>query len=124
MAKRDYSKYSNKKNEEINQEDDILTPEVEVEVDAPEVKMEPEVETVEEPVEAVPAPKTVKGVIANCSRLNVRVAPNAGATVACVLDAKAVVEIDMTKSTDEWFSICTAAGTEGYCMRKFVNARL
>ena len=126
MSKHNYSQYSNKKNENVAPvavEDEVTAPEVDVEtvvdtVVAPEVKM------VEETVETAAVPETVKGIVANCAKLNVRVAPNASATITCVLNAKSEIEIDMAKSTDEWFCVCTAAGTEGYCMRKFVNAYL
>lgn len=138
MSKHNYSQYS-KKNENVAPvavEDEVTTPEVDVEtvvdtVVAPEVKMEVELsettaapELVNETVETAAIPETVKGIVANCAKLNVRVAPNASATIACVLDAKSEIEIDMAKSTDEWFCVCTVAGTEGYCMRKFVNAYL
>lgn len=129
MSKHNYTQYSNKKNHNeegkstVKQEefliiDDLVeTPVVEV-IETPEVKM------VVETVETVTLPKIVNGFVANCTKLNVRVQPAADADVVCVLDNGTEIEINVNNSTDEWFSICTAAGIEGYCMRKFVNAKL
>lgn len=126
MSKHDYSKYSNKKREaDISRESKIdVDPKI-LNDDEPVVLHGPIViEPVQETVDTVTLPKTVTGVVANCARLNIRVAPNSAAPVVCVLDVDSKFEINMSKSTDEWFSICTATGVEGYCMRKFVNARL
>ena len=129
MSKHNYTQYSNKKNHNeegnstVKQEefliiDDLIeTPVVEA-IETPEVKM------VVETVETVTLPKIVNGFVANCTKLNVRVQPAADADVVCVLDNGTEIEINVNNSTDEWFSICTAAGIEGYCMRKFVNAKL
>lgn len=111
-----YSKYSNKKTNE----------------QSGEVKMgsatavEPVVRPVlvEEAVETVELPKTVKGVVVDCMKLNVRANPKTNADVLCVLNVGSEMEIDVAGSTDEWFRVNTAAGVDGYCMRKFVNAKL
>ena len=84
----------------------------------------PEITVVEETVETVTLPDVVVGTVTNCSKLNVRVAPVADAEVVSVLDANTEVEINVADSTDEWFSVCTAAGVDGYCMKKFVNANV
>ena len=121
-----YSQYSNKKNNHVNNEPEMepwIVPE-EDETVIPEVEETPEIVLVEETVETVTLPETVTGVVANCAKLNVRVAPVANAEVVCVLAAKTEIEISVAESTDEWFKICTAAGIEGYCMRNFVDASL
>lgn len=129
MSKHNYTQYSNKKNHNdegkttVKQEefliiDDLVeTPVVEA-VETPEVKM------VVETVDTVTLPKLVSGFVSNCSKLNVRMQPEADADVVCVLNSGTEIEINVNNSTDDWFSICTAAGIEGYCMRKFVNAKL
>lgn len=120
MSKHDYSKYSNKKREsKIDVDPDVLVEDEPVVVTGPI-----EIKPVQETVDTVILPKTVTGVVANCARLNIRVAPNSLADVVCVLEVNSEFEINMSKSTDEWFSICMATGVEGYCMRKFVDARL
>lgn len=89
---------------------------------SPEVKME--VKLVEETVNTVTLPKTVSGVVVNCAKLNIREEPNTDAAVVCVVDVMSEIKIDVTNSSNEWFKVCTATGIEGYCMRKFVDARL
>ena len=135
MSKHNYTQYSNKnqndegkstvKREEFLILDDIIesAPVVET-VEAVEIIEAPEVKMVVETVDTVTLPKIVNGFVANCTKLNVRVQPAADADVVCVLDNGTEIEINVNNSTDEWFSICTAAGIEGYCMRKFVNAKL
>lgn len=119
MSKRNYTNYS-KKNENVE-------PEL---VEAVDVKMEPVdevveavpevVSTVAPVVEAVPEIPAI-GVVANCSKLNVRIKPAAGAQVVTVIDAGTQVEIDESKSTAEWYKVIVPTVNEGYCMRKFIN---
>ena len=128
MSRHNYTQYSNKSKKNTNR-DRAVTPE------APEVKMEPvtpaepvvlmgPIEVVEETVNTVALPETVEGVVVNCAKLNVRAEPRIDAAVVCILDAMSEIEINIGESTSEWFKICTATGVEGYCMRKFVDARL
>lgn len=129
MSKHNYTQYSNKKNHNdegkttVKQEEFLIIDDL-VETPVAEAIETPEVKMVVETVETVTLPKTVSGFVSNCAKLNVRVQPAADADVVCVLDNGTEIEINVNNSTDEWFSICTAAGIEGYCMRKFVNAKL
>lgn len=141
--KHNYSQYSNKKRDT---ESGAIAAQAKSVV-APEVKMEPvkPIESitpvepvnpvlveettsgilpslVNENVETAPLPKTVTGVVANCSKLNVRAEPSLFADVVGVLDAETEFKIDVAQSNRDWFKICTAIGVEGYCMSKFVNA--
>lgn len=138
LANHNYSQYSNKKKNnsnqtkpnkpvESNEQPTIKTfqaPEVKMEVEKNEVVTAPEIDLVQETVETVSLPKTVEGVVVNCLKLNVRVEPSKDAEVVCILDAMSEVKIDVGESTPDWFKITTAIGTEGYCMRKFVDAYL
>lgn len=131
MSKHNYSQYSDKKNytskaDEIveTEESGVVAPDRDVVLAIEEVEAIPEIDIVNETVETVCVPETVTGVVVDCTNLNVRVAPQAIADVACVIGAATEVEINVAKSTDEWFHVCTAAGVEGYCMRKFVKAHL
>lgn len=104
-------------------------PKIEPEVLKPIPEVKPVQETpvvnlVKETVETVALPETVEGVVVNCGKLNVREAPSIDADVVYVLDVQSELIIDVAKSTKEWFSICTATGVEGYCMRKFVEAHM
>lgn len=127
MSKHNYSQYSNKNNVDVEEtvvEETVVaeTPVVEetVVVETPAV----EVESVEKHQKPAPKPKTVTGTVVGCTKLNVREAANPTATPVCVLDAASEIKIDVAKSTNEWFKVCTATGVEGYCMRKFVKASL
>lgn len=77
-------------------------------------------------IEETPAieltPKTeVTGVVVDCSKLNMRVEPYAGADIVCTIDCGTEVVIDEAESTDEFYAVCTPAGMEGYCMRKYIE---
>ena len=121
MAKHNYSQYSNKKKPK---NPDALVDKVKME-DEPVVIMGPIVTspTVKD-VETVAPSKTVEGVVVNCAKLNIRTEPSIDGDIVCVLDVTSEIEINIDKSTREWFSVCTASGVEGYCMRKFVDACL
>lgn len=141
MSNHNYSQYSSKKNNGQPGEAgvskkvaklplipaDLETNPVvdEKKIQTPEVKMvvEPS-ETATETVETVTLPETVKGIVTGCSRLNVRAYPSRDAEVVCVLDVMSELEINTSKSTYDWLSVCTATGIEGYCMKKFVDANL
>lgn len=133
MSNHNYSQYSNnKKKKNYNkpkvEEFEEFTTTTEAPVEAAEIKMEsaPVVEPVivNETVETVTLPETVIGTVANCSKLNVRAKPATDAEVLTVLTGGSEIEIDPARSTSEWLKINAAAGVEGFCMRKFVNAKL
>ena len=124
MSKHNYSQYSNAKKydnkpktEEMAEHDNpIEHADFVEEVDA--VKM------VEETVNTVPIPKTINGVVANCTKLNIRKDPSVHAEILGVVNVDSEMKIDMDKSNDKWFYVSTAVGIDGYCMRDFVNAKL
>ena len=124
MSKHNYSQYSNAKKydnkpmtEEMVEHDKSVEHVDFVEgVDA--VKM------VEETVKTVPIPKTINGVVANCTKLNIRKEPSIHAEILGVVNVDSEMKIDMDKSNDKWFYVSTAVGIDGYCMRDFVNAKL
>ena len=136
MSKHNYSQYSKKNdsqkagvnanafdNNRKEQKKHEYVEKIPTEVIKP-IAPAPEVKMVVETVETVSLPKFVEGVVVNCAKLNVREEPSTNSDIVCVLDVMSEIEIDVEKSTDEWFKICTAIGVEGYCMRKFVDARL
>ena len=115
MSKHNYTQYSNAK-----KYDDKPKTEESVEPVEPAV----EVKMVEETVKTVPIPKTINGVVANCTKLNIRKEPSVHAEILGVIDVDSEMKIDMDKSNDKWFYASTAVGIDGYCMRDFVNAKL
>lgn len=85
---------------------------------------QPEVKPVAETVETKTMPALVEGNVVGCAKLNVRSDASLFADVVCVLDVMSELMIDVNKSTKDWLYVCTATGIEGYCMKKFVDARL
>ena len=86
----------------------------------PEQAVIDEVESVDESVEErLP----VIGIVTGCGKLNVRKEPAITSGVVCEAAVNSELLIDLDKSTDEWFSVCTAAGSEGFCMKKFVEVQ-
>ena len=122
MSRHNYSQYSKQNNQTAEveiEETDVVVETAEPKVDVVEVT-----DVVIENVETVAQPEKVIGVVANCSKLNVRATPDATAEVVCVIDVNSEVEIDVEKTTIDWVSVCTTTGIEGYCMRKFIEANL
>ncbi len=63
------------------------------------------------------------GVVTNCLRLNVRKEPKADAEVIAVIDALSEVMIEVPASYGDFYKVCTAAGIEGFCMKKYIALR-
>lgn len=107
MAKKDYTKYikNQPKVDEITEQ--IVDPVIE--------------EVVEEVVEVEEIKPVVSGVVVDCTKLNVRVAPNTKADVVCVIDASTNLVINEAESTDDFYKVCIATGAEGFCMKKFIK---
>lgn len=78
---------------------------------------EPAMETVEQPEQNH---ETMFGLV-NCKMLNVREAPTIESEVLTILHKDSEVMIDPSMSTDEFYSVCTETGIEGFCMRDFIE---
>ena len=68
----------------------------------------------------------VIGVVANCTRLNIRkkaVKTNKPEDVVCVVNAGAKLTIDEAKSNKNWYKVTTEDGKEGFCMKEFVTIK-
>jgi hypothetical protein len=44
-----------------------------------------------------------------------------GAEILCVVEVGDELLIDLEKSTDDWYSVTTNVGAEGFCMKKYVT---
>lgn len=108
---RDYTRYSK---ENANLTEDVEP--VEVVEETAEVIEEP---MVEEPI--IDEPKHISGVVVDCVKLNVREQPNPNADILGIINEGSEVLVNEEESTDDFYKICTSAGLEGYCMRKFVS---
>lgn len=60
------------------------------------------------------------GFVTNCKKLNVREKPRTDATIICEVDYQTELMINEKESTEEFYKVCTAAGIEGFCMKKFI----
>lgn len=93
-----------------------------------EHKLEPveeQVDVIEEaPEEVLEEPQKITiGVVTNCTKLNVREAPNKDSSIICTIDCLTEVMIDDEESTDDFYKVCIASGTEGFCMKNFISIR-
>lgn len=67
---------------------------------------------------------SVVGVVTDCASLNIRKEPSLDAPVVCEVPALSNLMIDFNKSSDGWVCVCTEAGIEGFCMKKYVAVKL
>lgn len=65
-------------------------------------------------------PKTVKGAVVNCAKLNVREQMNTAATVLCVIEASDEVKVFAEENHDGWVHVITNDGLEGFCMKQYI----
>lgn len=120
MSNKNYKNYnsisSTKPAEEVVEPVEVKE-EVKVEEPTPVVE---EVKPESTPV-VKPEPKQLTGNVAGCAKLNVRKEPNKDAEILAVINEGAEVVINKIKSTMDFYSVCTAAGIDGYCMKKFIK---
>ena len=108
MSKRNYTNYAKKYAEKSVEPEVVETADVEL--------------TEADPVETEPvAPTPVYGIVSGCNSLNIRKEPNRNAEVLCVETIKAIVAVDLDKSTDEWDAVCTKDGVDGFCMKQYIT---
>lgn len=61
------------------------------------------------------------GMVSNCEKLNIREEPNPNAKVLGKISANTEILIDGCESTETFYKVCTAAGIEGFCMKKYIR---
>lgn len=76
-------------------------------------------EVIEEPI--IEEPKSISGIVTDCIKLNVREQPNPKADILGIINEGSEVIVSEAESTDDFYKICTSAGLDGYCMRKFIS---
>ena len=67
--------------------------------------------------------RNVLGVVTDCLKLNIREKPSKDSRVVTVVTCLDELEIEKGDSKDDWYAVCTGAGIEGFCMKKFVAVR-
>lgn len=112
MSRKNYTKYSNKVEENTNletQENIDVEPSMQ---DTDEKDFVEEIKNIEDII--------ATGVVTSCVKLNIRKEPNKNSDVISVLDQGTEVSIDMSNSTEDFYKIITFDGLEGYCMKSFM----
>lgn len=104
--------------DEITNPDNEITEEF---ASTPELK-EPIEPDIQEPDIQEPEMESelVMGVVTNCLRLNVREKPTMEGSIITEVDALSELMIDLGESNEGWYRVCTEAGIEGFCMKKFI----
>lgn len=64
---------------------------------------------------------TFVGVVVGCTRLNVRNSPEKNAKVIATVPAGTELLMDCVQPDAEFYSVCTASGIEGFCMKQFIE---
>lgn len=59
--------------------------------------------------------------VVNCLRLHIHSEPSAESEVICKIRYATEVEIDPSKSTEDFYKIYTAIGAEGFCQKELVT---
>ena len=65
--------------------------------------------------------KPMIGVVVECSSLNIRSKSSTNSEIIATVKAGTELLINEDESVSEWFKVCTEAGIEGFCMRKYVS---
>lgn len=60
------------------------------------------------------------GVVTGCYVLDILEEPNEGSDRLGELSSLTKVLIDKEQSTDDYYSVCTSAGIEGYCKKEYI----
>ena len=117
-----YNNYSNNvKTEAVETEVAEVVEEVVEEVKETAVEESAHAETAPTPEPIKPTPTI--GTVVNCPRLRVRATASTNADVLCEIESGSEVTIDKAKSTKDFYAVCTSAGVEGFCMKKFIAVK-
>ena len=111
MSKREHVKFQGMRSE-MPIVDEVVEPVMEEAVEVSEPEVESSVE-----------PEPVYGYVTECIKLNVRKMPNANAEIICTIPINTEVVIDEANSTVGFYKICTNAGVEGFCMKKYIAVK-
>lgn len=108
------SKKHDKETEEILEKIDEIIPQAAepVEEIVEESVPEPEPEVIADPIE---------GIVVDCASLYVRSEPNIDSEPLGVIKRDTKVRIYESESTEDFYSVCTESGLEGFCMKKFIS---
>lgn len=71
--------------------------------------------------ESTPAPVIVDGVVYGCDQLYVRSEASVDSEPLGIIKRDTKVRIFEVESTNDFYSVCTETGLEGFCMKKFIT---
>lgn len=74
--------------------------------------------------EIVEVKKPMIGVVIDCSSLNIRAKSNINSEIITTIKAGTKLLINEDESVNEWYKVCTEAGIEGFCMKKYISVRI
>ena len=115
---------SNKNYSKMYKSANATAPQEVSEIAAPETPVEPEVIAAPEvPVEPEKEAATIRAIVVNCAKLNVREEPAPNAKAITVIDASSEVIICGKEGFGNYYKVCTASGAEGYCVKDFLELK-
>ena len=68
--------------------------------------------------------KQMIGVVIDCSSLNIRAKSNINSEIIATVKAGTELLFNEDESVNEWYKVCTEAGIEGFCMKKYISIRI
>ena len=72
-------------------------------------------------VETPKKEEPVIGKVIGCKKLRVRKQPNTSSQVLSEILVDSEVNIDLSKSTNDFYKVCTEAGVDGFCMKDYIS---
>lgn len=124
MGHKDYSKFSEKKEENEEVVETTVTGEASIEVSTEEpiqIVTEEVNHIIEEPA-TIPVTE-LSGFVDGCDQLYVRKEGNKDSEPITIIKRSDEVVIDLENSTEYFYKVKTSEGVEGYCMKQFITIR-
>ena len=79
-----------------------------------------ETEVIQDNIAEVKANTAKVGIVAGCSKLNIREEPKTDSAIISEIPCQAEVLIEEAESTEDFYKVCTPFGVEGFCMKKYI----
>ena len=125
MSNKDYTKYSREVKEPVVEPvvEEVVNEVVETPVEEPVVEQTTEPEVIKQVEPVVENSEMKIGFVTGCSKLNVRCEPWPKAPIICEIEQNTEVEIDMAKSTSDFYKVYLASGIEGFCVKTYITEK-
>lgn len=76
---------------------------------------------IEDDLKTKEAVKYTRGIVCDCTKLNVRSQPSVDSEVLCTIDKGAKVYIKHKESNEDWYEVIAVDKIHGYCMKEFIR---